>query len=84
MSDHIRSIAQTQGIHSGAYLIRLDLDHPDLHRASRVLSACGGCEVFEWAGTVYRFITTMARDNVSATASEGTTLPMNWEPDCGL
>jgi hypothetical protein len=21
---------------------------------------------------------------VSATASEGTTLPMNWEPDCGL
>jgi hypothetical protein len=63
MSDHTRLMVRTQGNGSGAYHIRLDLGHPDHHRASRLLSACGGREIFEWAGTVYRFITIVARDN---------------------
>jgi hypothetical protein len=63
MADHTRLMPRKQSNGYGAYHIRLDPGHPDLHRACRLLSACGGCEVAQAAGTVYIFITTVARDN---------------------
>jgi hypothetical protein len=63
MPDYTRSMARTQVNGFGAYHIRLDVDHPDFHRASRLVLACGGCEVVEAAGMVCRFITLVARDN---------------------
>jgi hypothetical protein len=63
MFDHNHFMALTQSKGSGTYHVRLDLGHPDLHRASRLLSACGGSEAVQAAGMVYRFITIAARDN---------------------
>jgi hypothetical protein len=63
MFDRTRSMARTQGNGHGAYYIRLNLDHPDLHQARGLLSACGACEVVEATEMVHRFMTMVGRDS---------------------
>jgi hypothetical protein len=62
MYHRARPMALTRGNTRGAYYIRLDVAHPDFHRACGLISACGGCEVVEAAGMVHTFITMATRD----------------------
>jgi hypothetical protein len=62
MSEHNRLMARTRDSGSGACYIRLNPNHPDVHRAARHLSACGGSEVIELAGMLYVFSSILARN----------------------